>query len=114
MIEGNRQKSARHTGRYRDLVDLVIMLTTDTRIRAVDLRRALVQELRSRQLPATGPVGLPSPEWTPGYESLASSLAAVPFKRASDAVAYVQAAIDPVLANTASGTWDPRTRSWHD
>lgn len=112
MIEGTRNPRTRLLARFRDLADLVLMLTTERGIQATSLRRALAAELRSRGLPVSGPIELPGPEWALGYENLVTSLKSVPLKTANEALKLVQRAIVPVLDKTAVGIWDPEVLEW--
>lgn len=101
-----------HRGRFRDLVDLVIILSSEHGIEAPSLRRAVRAELNSRKCPIPTMVNIPDPSWEQGYSKIVSSLPRIGPRSANDALAMVRLAIDPVLTNSAAGVWSPSEWAW--
>lgn len=99
------------SSRYRDLVDLVLIATTQS-VNAHDLRRALVSEYAYRNLETPTTVTLPSPDWIAGYAAVARSVPTLDIVDANAAVDIVRKLIDPALDGTARGTWDPHKVRW--
>lgn len=98
--------------RYRDLVDLVLLATTQT-IDAPRLRTALTSEYEHRGLEPPGQFGVPDEgEWEAGYRRAATDAPGLEITRLDDAVATVPALLDPVLEGPTRGTWDPDARTW--
>jgi hypothetical protein len=98
--------------RYRDLVDLV-SIVTGASIAAIAQRIALESEFERRGL--TLPVGFDVPEhqlWKTGYaaEARRSLLAVGP--TLEEALMIVRSFIDPVLDGSAIGTWDNGAGTW--
>jgi hypothetical protein len=101
--------------RVKDLVDLVLISTTQTvpgralsvAIRSESLRRGLT-------LPTT--VTIPSvPAWNTTYRTLAATVPALAgHPTVAAATVVVRALIDPVLNGRASGVWRPDLLAWDD
>lgn len=97
------------SSRYKDLVDLVLIARSQ-RPRATDLRRALLSETGRRGVGLPAEFVTPGPLWPAGYEAKAAEVPQLePFPAA---LALVKAMLDPVLAGTASGRWDPLRATW--
>jgi Nucleotidyl transferase AbiEii toxin, Type IV TA system len=100
------------SSRYKDLVDLVLIARTQELV-AVELRRALlsVAGLRGIGLPAE--FNVPGPLWPAGYEAKAREVPQLgDLGRFAAAMALVKTMIDPVLAGTAVGRWEPALVAW--
>jgi hypothetical protein len=97
------------SSRYKDLVDLVLIARSQ-RPSAKDLRRALLSETGRRGVGLPGEFVTPGPLWPAGYEAKAAAVPELePFPAA---LALVKAMLDPVLAGTVIGRWDPLRASW--
>lgn len=98
--------------RYKDLVDLVAIVrgaSTD----AIDQGTALASEADRRGL--TLPDGFSVPDlglWEPGYLAEAERSLLPVARTLEEALAVVRSFIDPLLAGTASGRWDPAAGRW--
>jgi hypothetical protein len=110
MIETHR---GRPSTRYRDLVDLVEVATTQT-IEAAPLSVALFTKYRRRGL--RPPEGFTSPgeRWPDGYEALARSVPGFTHETYEEASAVAGALLDPILGGRTSGSWDPAALAWVD
>jgi hypothetical protein len=97
------------SSRYKDLVDLVLIARTQ-RPAARDLRRALLSETGRRGIGLPAEFVTPGPLWPAGYEAKAAEVPRL--GRFPAALALVKAMLDPVLAGTADGRWDPSTAAW--
>ena len=103
---------AQASTRYRDLADLALIAHTQP-VAARQLRRALTSEARRRGLEL--PTALPTPDapgWRAGYARVARNVPGLPERDLDAAVATVSSFIDPALAGTAIGTWDPDRLAW--
>ncbi len=101
----------RPSTRYRDLVDLVLIATTQT-VEARSLHLALLSELKRRGLKVNVPLALPSTQWREGYRNVAVNLPGFEPTDADDAIAIVRKFVGPVLAGLSVGTWDPDDLEW--
>ncbi|MCL1599644.1 MAG: hypothetical protein M3094_10705 [Actinomycetia bacterium] len=99
------------SSRYRDLVDLVLITTTQS-VTAHDLRKALFSEYAYRNLETPTTVMLPSQDWIAGYAGEAESVSTLDIVDATAAVNVVGKLLDPVLDGTAKGSWDPLELRW--
>ncbi|MGC4937172.1 nucleotidyl transferase AbiEii/AbiGii toxin family protein [Kribbella sp. DT2] len=98
--------------RYRDLVDLVL-ITTTTELDATMTIRAITTETARRNCPLPPAIESPGPEWQAGYARVARELPLESNLRTlPGAIETVATCLNPVLAATATGTWNPRTRRW--
>lgn len=97
--------------RFRDLVDLVLIATTQ-RPRSADLSAALRSEYAHRNLAAPAEVTLPSAAWHDGYAKTAAQVPDMQHRTAEAGLAVVKRMLDPVLANVAVGVWDPEALVW--
>ncbi len=103
--------AGRPSTRYRDLVDLVLIATTQT-VSAAALHAALVNEHRRRGVTPSLPFSLPSDEWRQGYRKIATTVPDFTVLDAADAVEIVRRLVDPVITGAARGTWDPDILKW--
>jgi hypothetical protein len=100
------------SSRYKDLVDLVLIAHTQRPI-AADLRRALLSETGRRGIGLPAEFVTPGPLWPAGYEAKAAEVPQLKeLGRFPAALALVKAMLDPVLAGTAVGRWDPVRATW--
>jgi hypothetical protein len=98
--------------RYRDLADLVAFAHSAT-LGADELRRALDSEASRRQLTLPGRLEIPSAAgWVAGYARVAREATWLEERNMDAAMNSVGRLIDPVLAGTAVGRWDPATMAW--
>lgn len=103
--------AGRPSTRYRDLVDLVLIATTQA-VSASALHTALVSEHRRRNMPPLLPFSLPSDEWQQGYRKIAATVPGFTVLDAAEAAEIVSHLIDPVIAGLTSGTWNPDGLEW--
>lgn len=104
---GNGQPSSRH----RDLVDLVLIATTQ-QLDAHELRVALLSEYAHRNLDVPARVELPDPSWVAGYAREAAKVVGLSQQTASEGLAVAQQLLEPVLQGLVTGTWDPESQYW--
>lgn len=102
----------RSSSRTKDLVDLVVMATTQN-IDGSLLRRAITREMGRRRIPPEMPFAVPA-DWEGRYPLLSRSTPACrEFRSFGDAVDLVVRLVDPVLANhVAYQRWSARALSW--
>jgi predicted nucleotidyltransferase component of viral defense system len=98
--------------RYRDLVDLML-ITTTSELDALLTIRALHGETARRGCTLPPQLESPGPEWQAGYARIAlqSNLPAQ-LQALDQALEAARVCLDPILAGTATGTWNPDTRRW--
>lgn len=98
--------------RYRDLVDLVGIVRGGS-VDALAQRVALSSEFERRSL--ASPLHFEPPDrkqWERGYAAeVRRSLLAVG-RTLTEALEVVAPFLDPVLAGTAHGRWDPGAQAW--
>lgn len=102
----------RPSTRYKDLVDLVAIVT-EASVAAEPQMKALRSEGERRgiKLPATFRV--PDRElWERGYAAEAGRSLLTTARSLDEALAVVAPFIDPLLEGTAVGMWDPKTGRW--
>lgn len=98
--------------RYRDLVDLVLIATTNE-LDAVLMIEAVSRETVRRSCMLPTRIEDPGPEWRASYPRAAREIALPADLRTLDgALDAVGACLSPVLAGTAVGTWNPDARCW--
>ena len=105
--------SGRPSTRYRDLVDLALIVTTQC-VDADLMRLALSSEQRRRGIDPGGTLELPSADWRDGFEKIVSEAPGVPQLDADAAIVLVRRFVDPILDGSASGLWDPQELLWVD
>ncbi len=100
--------------RFRDLADLAIFANTIS-VEATELGMALASEAKRRGLTLpdrlTAPTGA---DWASGYTRVARDAPQLKERDLASAVETVGCFIDPALAGTARGQWDPTTLRWQD
>ncbi len=98
--------------RYKDLVDLVAILT-QAPVPAEVQATALRSEADRRGI--TLPAGFSVPDeqmWERGYASEARRSHLTTERTLESALVLVRAFLNPLLDGTASGVWDPKRRRW--
>lgn len=98
--------------RYKDLVDLVAIVTRAS-IAAEAQMAALASEAKRR--PAVFPRRFEVPArdlWERGYAAEADRSLLPRARTLDEALAVVRPFLDPLLDGTAAGTWDPRLGRW--
>ncbi len=102
------------SSRYRDLVDLVLIVQS-THINAADTRAAMAQQARVRKITLPQAMRSPAPSWTNAYRQQSAQTPRLlqDLHNLDAALTFVGRCLDPLLANTmAAGTWDPVSASW--
>lgn len=98
--------------RYRDLVDLVIILT-DQELDAVRTAEALREEAKRRDLELPTKLTAPSELWRDGYAKTAAGTMLPPTLRTLEpALNVVASCFAPLLRGVMEGTWDPAELRW--
>jgi hypothetical protein len=98
--------------RFRDLADLVVFAHTAT-IDAAALTAGLSSEAERRGLALPSRIAAPTGrDWPKGYAGVARNVPHLQERDLSSALETVGLFIDPVLAGTARGSWDPTTLRW--
>jgi len=103
----------RPSTRYRDLVDLVEIATTQ-KIEAAPLSVALFTKYRLRGLRAPAGFATPGERWPEGYEALATSVPGFTHETYQEASAVAEALLDPILGGRTRGSWNPAALTWVD
>jgi hypothetical protein len=102
----------RPSTRYRDLVDLVAIVTKAD-IQAGPQMAALTAEAAQRGITLPTSFGVPDRNlWMPGYAAAAADSLLSHGHSLDDALGIVRPFTDPLLDGTAAGRWDRRLRSW--
>jgi len=102
----------RPSTRYKDLVDLVAFVA-NVRVDAEAQRYALVSEAQRRQIAPLSRFDVPDRSlWETGYTAEARRTVLPTAATLDDALAAVRPFLDPLLAGTAAGVWDPQHRRW--
>lgn len=101
------------SSRYRDLVDIVLILR-QVSVQAVELRRALDGELKRRKMNAPMRITLPGSKWTTGYRAAAkSSPLPTDLHDPAAAIELLAAFLQPILGRAIKdGSWDPSSSRW--
>lgn len=98
--------------RYKDLVDLVAIVT-EASIESKAQMAALVSEAERRRVTLPQRFGVPARDlWEPGYAAEAGRSLLPVARTLDEALAVVRAFLDPLLDGTAVGTWDPKQGRW--
>lgn len=98
--------------RYRDLVDLVSIVAGGS-VPATDQITALVSEFERRQLKLPAAFDVPDRRlWEPGYAAEARRSLLTAGRTLNEALNLVKPFTDPLLNQTATGHWDPRSLQW--
>ncbi|MFI5712730.1 nucleotidyl transferase AbiEii/AbiGii toxin family protein [Kribbella sp. NPDC051620] len=108
-INGDRPST-----RYRDLVDLTIIITTQE-LDASRTVRALRDEAKRRILVLPMRLSVPGTDWEVGYGRVAGgTLLPIELRAVDPALNAVSGCLQPLLDGTvAEGTWNPLQMSWN-
>lgn len=102
----------RPSTRYKDLIDLV-SIVTGASVAAGPQLVALASEAQRRDVVLPSRFDAPDrPLWEPGYAAEAARSLLPTARTLDDALAVVRPCLDPLLAGTAAGTWDPDAGRW--
>jgi hypothetical protein len=100
--------------RYKDLVDLVAIVTCAS-VDAASQRVALTSEFRRRELELPEHFEVPErASWERGYAREVNRSLMQVAKKLDEASAIVGSFVDPLLDETATGSWSPTSRKWAD
>ena len=114
LLERHRRVDGRDepSTRYRDLADLVAFAHSES-VCVDELRRALDSEAKRRGLTLPGRLEVPSADgWAAGYARVARDAPGLEERDLESAMNSAGRLIDPVLAGTANGCWDPTAMAW--
>jgi len=113
MYELHGPQKATPSTRFRDLVDLLLIITSCT-VDAEDTVNALQAQQTRRVLTLPQTLASPGPSWAAGYRALASKTSLKSeLHTLDDALAELSRALSPLLSGRRStGTWDPAARQW--
>jgi hypothetical protein len=102
----------RPSTRFKDLVDLVAIITTSAL--DADLQdQALHGEAHRRQLALPGEFAVPDAAlWAPGYRAEARRAYELAAATLDDALRITRPFLDPLLTHSATGHWHPDTARW--
>ncbi|MGN2641232.1 nucleotidyl transferase AbiEii/AbiGii toxin family protein [Nocardia takedensis] len=101
--------------RWRDLVDLLLILRTSAFDAAAVVSALDHQRARRPALQLPGSIHTPGPRWHDAYPALAASVTGLPkaLHRLDDALAFLGRCMNPLLDGTVStGTWNPTECRW--
>lgn len=98
--------------RYKDLIDLVI-LTANSQTTAIGQRTALVSEADRRGITLPNHFEVPDLAlWEPGYAAEARRAVIPTVRTLQGALSRVRPYLDPLLDETATGTWRAELGKW--
>lgn len=98
--------------RYKDLVDLVAIVT-EASIEAEPQMAALASEAERRRIKLPRQFSVPAPDlWERGYAAEAGRSLLPVARTLDEALAIVSPFLDPLLDGTARGTWEPKEARW--
>jgi len=106
----------RHDGhpstRYKDLIDLVAIMQRST-VPADLQAQALAKEAKWRSLALAQSFDIPDRAlWVRGYRSEARRTVGLQALELDEALSLVRPFLDPLLAGTALGEWNPEIQGW--
>lgn len=109
-----RYGNDRPSTRFKDLVDIVVLVTTSS-VNAGDQAHALTSEAERRKIQLPPRFGVPDRElWDGGYAAEARRAVKPVPARLDDALAVVRPFVDPILGGSASGRWQPKDQRWSE
>jgi hypothetical protein len=98
--------------RYRDLVDLVSIVSTAT-VDAAAQQKALRSEGKRRGIVLPNRFDVPDRAlWERGYAAEARRSLLTTAQTLDDGLAIVRPFVDALLQETATGQWNPKTQRW--
>jgi hypothetical protein len=104
----------RPSTRFKDLVDLVAIVTSASVVADVQMT-ALKSEAERRGMPMPTAFDVPDHAiWERGYAAEAGRSLLTTAQTLDEAVGVVRLFADPLLAGTAAGRWDPESGRWRD
>ncbi|MCX5055048.1 nucleotidyl transferase AbiEii/AbiGii toxin family protein [Streptomyces sp. NBC_00474] len=117
MYERHGDNAQFGSNRYRDLADLLLISQQET-VHGPDVTEALHREAERRRLDGIRIVlpaafEAPGSDWPDGYPKQAALVVGLQgCGTYAEAVQAAAAFINPMLARSAQGTWDPHTVTW--
>jgi hypothetical protein len=100
--------------RYKDLVDLVAIVT-EASVELAAQQRALESEARRRRMALPKTFEVPDRAlWQRSYPAEARRSLLEIATTLDEALAIVRLFADPLLTGTAYGHWDPKDRTWRE
>lgn len=104
--------SGKPSSRSKDLVDLIVIATTQTEVSAADAAEAIRRERTRRSNEPTNILSIPN-QWADQYQSTAANVpACAEFLLFADAQDLMRKFIDPLLGNSPEGVWSPNQLAW--
>lgn len=106
-------RTATPSSRFRDLVDLVLIVS-NFELDAAQTIRALTAESRRRDLALPARLETPDPTWLDGYrEAVRGTSLLRELHELPAALLAAGACLDPLLARKiTTGVWEPQERRW--
>jgi hypothetical protein len=105
-------RPAEASTRYRDLADLAVIAHTQP-VDAAALRTALTSESGRRGIELPTALSAPgAPGWRAGYARVATGVPDLAERDLEAALVTVKRFLDPVLGETATGSWKPDRLDW--
>lgn len=106
------QHDGRPSTRFKDLIDLVA-IAASSQVDAEAQILALTSEARRRDLRLPGTFSVPDRDmWDRGYQAEARRAVGMADWRLEVGLEIVRPFVDPLLAGTAQGWWDPQILQW--
>ncbi len=104
--------SGRPSTRYKDLVDLVAIVT-EASVDAEAQARALHSEAERRNIKLPTRFDVPDRAmWEPGYRAEAERSLLPLARNLDEAQVIIETFLNPILNGTAQGKWEPMRRQW--
>ncbi len=104
--------SNRPSTRVKDLIDLVV-LAHSAHISANDAITAVRAQASRRDIVLPASFDIPDPDhWSRHYPTEARKVRGLAEQTLGDAISIVCPFVDPILAGTATGSWDPLALRW--
>lgn len=105
------------SGRFRDLVDLCLIIATctlDAEVLAAALRTR--EKCTRSALTLPNAMHVPGPGWPEAFGALAEQVSLpADLRQIEDALAYVGRCLNPVLSNKiTAGQWNPQIQEWDE
>ncbi|MHB8892588.1 MAG: nucleotidyl transferase AbiEii/AbiGii toxin family protein [Candidatus Limnocylindrales bacterium] len=111
-IEQRYSGQDRPSTRFKDLVDLVAIVTEES-VSADRQAAALASEAQRRGMPLPTTFDVPDRAiWERGYAAEASRSLLSTARSLDEALGVVRPFVEPLLAGTAAGAWDPGAGRW--
>lgn len=107
-----RYSEDRPSTRFKDLVDLVAIVT-EASVAADQQMAALTSEAQRRDMPLQTTFDVPDRAiWERGYAAEAGRSLLSTARSLDEALGVVRPFVEPLLAGTAAGAWDPGAGRW--